>query len=260
MGHHFEKNSIRIASWNIRCGLPHPSMLLSDFESTGLKFIIDCLKISSIDIVGLQEVIFEDENNSQAIKIAQGAGFEYCECWKLSDCHLKKNASMGIALLSKHVIKNTKRIKLINPITGIKNSNNILPIHDKGFIQSQIEFKGQEIDFITGHGYPFHSLNLESLEFKYIYENFEESLQYLFDSDRLAIICGDFNSQVMPFLMPRIFSRYNSIINSSTRPIDRCDDYILCSNHFEVLNTWIIPSISDHFFCAAELKIKSKLN
>ncbi|MCL2173774.1 endonuclease/exonuclease/phosphatase family protein [Candidatus Saccharibacteria bacterium] len=147
--------------WNIGGALirdPHSDKTLDgSYNVDGLDYIVQKLKSVQPDIITLQEIHLNDHDN-QAAEIARKLGGEYhFVSGKFSNSHLKPDQFLGMAILSRHPIKNSRTAKFPNPQLVIQRPNGELwRTHDKGVIIGEIDLTGEIIEVMSTQAVPLH--------------------------------------------------------------------------------------------------------
>lgn len=162
---------IKCLSWNI-------------LKGQNLDAILDLLKKEEADLIGLQEVI-EDENGSQAKKIADelGLNFVYHTTFK-TDRHTP-SFNIGDAVLSKFPIQENRLIMLSTLAEYQKNAET----EPRSATQVGVEINGRKLIFIVTH----LAFSPGRLPASFRISQAKRLLEVL--PKESLILCGDFNSQ-----------------------------------------------------------------
>lgn len=257
-------NKINFATFNICGGTPYPETQEYRNKSFDAKEYISGLIMKyALDIVCFQEILMEDEiHSSMSGEIAEASGLKFYEELALSDSHIMKGREMGISIVSRFPITQSRVFMLENPnIVRTLESGDVYRSHEKGFLITKIQTDTGELCCVTGHCFPFHSFGRDAMDFKYIYTSLEEELLKILEENRRIIIGADFNENrmILSRLMPQIFKQYKLLVNSSTRPNGREDDYIFCNSGNTHAEFRLIKTCFDHYGCMAVVEWKDEL-
>lgn len=244
-------DKIRFATFNIGGGIPYINI------SEGHKHMFNAVNYISrlicnneLDIVCFQEILMADqENESMSGQIARESGLKFYKELVLSDSHIVKGRKMGVSVLSRFPINFSEVFMLANPqITKVSKSGAIYKSHEKGFLISKLQIGKTEVYCVTGHCFPFHSFDRNIMDFKYIYSALDEKLITLDNEIKNVIIGADFNTTRLNQLMPKVFEKYKSIVDTPTRPNGRGDDYIICDKNTKA-EFRLVKTCFDHYGC-----------
>lgn len=241
---------IRLASWNVSCGIVVDDCLAS---LDVVKYIGDTVTSNSIDILLLQEVIVEPkESGCTSLCISKNCSLQYYCDHALSQSHLVDNVRMGVSILSKTNLIRTSIYQIPYVPLEIKRDNKQYIAHEKAFLGCFSPSLG--IQFIVGHCPSFAFFNTKP-EY-YGEEIFKPLENELINRSMLCptIIGGDFNTQNVNELMPRLYENFSSAIRTSTRPNGTQTDYIFARG-VQLLDSYVIPTLFDHSCCIAEVEL-----
>lgn len=243
---------MRIATWNVHCGLFEPPLQDSD------EYLAECLRAVSADIVCLQELALPERGKRAfAQQLAHRAGYGHVEVVALSRSHLT-DALMGLAILSRRPLGAASGHILPNPmLVGTNRHGQPIVSHDKGLLRVEVDWHGVPVSILCAHLFPFHRFDVtpraEVLD--PAREAFQQQLAAA--TTRPSVICGDMNVGNIDDFLPRAREAFglHSPIHGPTRPDGRAHDHILHSAHLSSSWTRIIPTRSDHHLCVTELQV-----
>lgn len=245
-------SKINFATFNINCGVPYKNTLefknQSFDPSTSISRLINQ---NDLDIACFQEILVEDEKHfSMSKRISKKCDLKYYKDLTLSDSHIVKDRKMGVSILSKYPITKMERFFLDDPNILQKDQYGlVVKSHKKGFLITKLQLDTVEICCVTGHCIPFHSFEIDVMDYQYIYKKLEEKLIMLLQENYYIIVGADFNTTRLEALMPKVFQQYRSLVNTATRPNGRRDDYIFCDKNSEVFDFRLIKTCYDHYGC-----------
>ena len=163
------KKKVKVLSWNIWW----------KFENyiKRQELIFEELQILKPDILCLQEV-WEDDEGSQAEKISDLLGYEYCYAKSFEF----DKVSFGNAIISKYPI--SKHQSLLIPIDEKFNENRTL-------LHAEILYEDYKVNVLCTHlNYKYNQSDIRQKQVRYI-------LEYISNLEKTEfpnILCGDFNA------------------------------------------------------------------
>lgn len=247
---------LTIATWNIAGGHTiHDEEKQFAYNPEDIKYFIRELKDLSPDIVCLQETHINDKR-SIANEIAGEMGKFFCFEQNNSPSHINPDYRLGNAVLSKYSFRKKDNFTLPYPnfqltLNG-KDVNSPAMRHDKGF---------QVVEFDFGTVVNIQMLPLAFLGTPYDTENGKSFAKEMEDCMNVecgstGIICGDFNYRAAPDLYINLLSdKRDTLPEVPTRPGEKKTDYIFCKNKFQVLDSGIINTKTDHYLCWTKIGI-----
>ena len=246
--------SMRIATWNVHCGLFEPPLQDSD------AYLTECLRAVSADIVCLQELSLPDDGERGfAEQLARRAGYQHVEVMALSRSHLT-DGLMGLAILSHQPLGAVRGQILPNPkLVSTDPQGRSIDSHDKGLLRVEVDWHGVRVVIFCVHLLSFHRFcvapRAEALD------PAREALlrQLAGTTTQPLVICGDLNVDNIDDFLPGAQKDFalHSLIHGPTRPDGRSHDHILHSVHLSSGWTRIVPTRSDHHLCVTELQFLS---
>ena len=189
--------------------------------------------------------------------LAKSLDYPHVDEWPLSESHLVPSSRIGIAILSRRPITQTKRIDLPNPNVTNKDGETS---HDKGLLAVQIDIDGEFIWFVCGHLLPLHrfEIGLQEQHAARIFNAVESSLRGFLTNPFIAGI--DFNANLGEEHLPALYGdgRTRSLVFSPTRPEGTISDQIVCGSEWRSNWVRIQKTKTDHFLCVAEVAMDRK--
>lgn len=247
---------MRVFTWNINGGFGLSSINPRNYvDLENLSFFLEHLNTLNADILCLQEV-HTNATRSQSNLIAEALDYPYIFETVASPSHIDPNYQLANAILSRQPFKSTKAVRLPRPEFLLEPpllaNTQRAEIHDK-YLQI-VEF--ETFTLANVHTLPLHVLNAtyDSEGGKRFAREIEKS--FLEHLKTPLILCGDFNHNDMTTLYPQLFDKLELIDVLPNKPsvpnADKRIDFILSSNHFDILDAGIIPTLADHFPCWLE--------
>lgn len=227
---------IKLLSFNIQ----HCKNYVS--KEIDIKEVINLIKETGADIIGLNEVYGEYENNPpQYMEIANALGYYYY----FGMTFVYKNIPFGNALISKYKLKNPSTIMIPDP-----------EIRDSHWYETRCIIRSNFEDF---------DLNVLVTHYGLFPSEQENAYQTTFDIleniDKKIVLMGDFNLEPNSEIIKKI---ENKLINTlgaehltfpSIDPVKKID-YIFVSNDIKYRNAKIINKVvSDHLAHYVEIEI-----
>lgn len=247
---------MKIATWNIGGGYISQNQNLV-FETEDISYFADELKNIQPDVVCLQEAHISESTN-QPQTIADALDFKYVLVHPISDSHLKDGERLSVAIISKYSIISSIFYLLPNPNLQFIWKSQIVNSHDKGFLESIIDYNGDIVRVLSGHMAPFRKLkrNILDKEFKNIREEVEKIILI---KQMPQIICADMNyNDGIGKVLPNVFKeKFKSVLpDTPTTSKGRKYDKIITSKEWQLTNADIIKGKADHYLCTAEFNCK----
>ena len=246
---------MRVATWNIGGGFIS-SEQKREFDVEDIGYFIDELKKIQPDIICFQE-IHVSENNDQPKMIANALDFAFYKTESIADSHLKDGEKLSIAIISKYPIISSKFSKLPNPnLEFIWNGKKVFS-HDKGFLETVIDYKEINARVLSGHMIPFRKFEKNFLADEF--SNIRDEIERIICHDKIPTIIGaDMNFEDIYQLTPNVFRQGFKFIlsNEPTTPKNRRYDKIIISNDWIFADTKIIQGRADHYLCFADIDLK----
>ncbi len=241
---------MRLATWNIGSALGKDAC-------KSIEYIVQNIEKNLIDVLCLQEVVTSSENVDFINELKKKLSFKYCSFYELSSAHLEDNTMIGIAILSKYSIEESFEIKLTNPNIVFNKNGKSMRSDDKGFLVTEIFYKGKKIKIVTGHMLPFHSLGSDSKKYGHLYREMYSKVK-TFCNGFPFILCGDFNSSKLESLVKELSIDMSNVFHEATRYNGNQNDYIFVSKEWICKSYRIDMNEYDHFLCVCEVELKSE--
>lgn len=241
---------ITVATWNIAGGRPILTDGNFDYDTEDVGYFVEQLQKLNADVVCLQETHLNEER-SVAKEIAIKLGYDISEV-DMSPSHIDRAYSLGNAVLFKKEPKNIHDFVFPYPTFSLIRADGVPTVHtDKGFQVLEYEFGNivnlqmQPLKFL---GSPYDSMN--GIQFAKEMEDF--MLQKI---NFLSIFCGDFNYKDAKTLNPKLLANHSDALpDTPTRPGEKKTDYIFVPNSYQVIDSGIIETRTDHFLCWAKIE------
>jgi 3',5'-cyclic AMP phosphodiesterase CpdA/endonuclease/exonuclease/phosphatase family metal-dependent hydrolase len=249
---------LRVICWNTHCGVSYSGSPENAAQAPNVEDIISCVSKSEADIVCLQEMLFPKTGDSFASLVAKEARYDFYDEWAISPSYLGEDSLMGLAILSRHELTDIRHIKLKNPdLKKIQADGSEFRSHEKGLIACTV--KGPNaFNLICGHLVPFYKFDRSITEpaFSSLQEQIKNELAAV--AGEAAIVCCDFNSDDLSDLIPRSegVASFSELVHLPTRVTGERHDNILCTDHWEVDAVRLLPTLSDHHLCMADLTFR----
>ena len=241
---------MRLATWNIG------SALGQDIYKN-VEYIVQNIEKNLVDVLCLQEVVTSGDATNFIDELQRRLSFKYSRFYELSSAHLEDSTMMGIAVLSRYSIEESFEIKLTNPNIVFNKNGKEIRSDDKGFLVTEILYKGKKVKIVTGHMLPFHSLGSDSKNYGYLYEEMYSKVK-IFCNGFPFILCGDFNSSKFESLVKEISVDMLNVFHEATRYNGNQNDYIFISKEWLCKSYRVDMNEYDHFLCVCEVELKSE--
>lgn len=258
--------SLKIATWNISCGIPAEWSVSNGIkkEKNYKKFglideVIQKINDENIDIIGIQEsVLFSNGEKSFAQIISDNTSLKYYVEFGVSECHLLENGNIEEVVLSKYPIKSSTNIMFENVnLSNVAKDGKTYKLFDDGFIIADIKLNDNlEIKFVTGHAPAFQVFGKHPEDYGYVYKRLEENIEEAMKENDKIFIVGDYNTEKLLELLPFINKNFKNHIEGVTYFEGTSIDYILAKKGIECLSNKKIENKSDHLLCIASFEIK----
>jgi DNA repair exonuclease SbcCD nuclease subunit len=200
-------------------------------------------------------MLFPKTGETFASLVAKEARYDFYDEWAISPSYLGDDSQMGLAILSRYELADIRHIKLENPnLKRIQADGTEFRSHEKGLIACTV--KGPNaFNLICGHLVPFYKFDRSITEpaFSSLQEQIKSELTAI--AGGAAIVCCDFNSEDLSGIIPRSKdgAGFRQLIHLPTRVTGERHDNILCTDHWEVDAVRLLPTLSDHHLCMADL-------
>lgn len=243
---------MKLATWNIGSALETES-------DNSIEYIVDYVEKNSIDILCLQEIITSGNKTDYISELQKKLSFNYSEFYELSSAHLNDESMFGIAIISRYKILNSYKINLTNPNITFNKNGKIIKSDDKGLLIVEVLYKGVIVKVATCHMLPFHSFGSDSSEYKHLYQEMYSKVKR-FCNDVPFVLCGDFNSSKLQFIVQEIYNDMINVYNEPTRYNGSQNDYIFLSREWCCKSYWINMNKYDHFLCVCDIELETNDN
>lgn len=258
---------MKVATWNINecvgitCNLDNQKTAKT-VNTKNIEEIVKKVNEYDFDVICFQEYpTFINEKESLTNELLSKTKLKYCETYDTYDSYLFKGGRAGVAIFSKYEMKATFKTLFVNPNMVKHSSNgNTYYSFDKGIIKAKINGPEGEVTIITGHAMAFAPFDKTEFDYPESYKPLEELIKASKDSN--LIVLGDFNTEKLFDLIPKIKNDVHDIINSPTTKDyyeNRGEvqmDYILINNKMKSEVKYKIDNFSDHFIIGADLQLK----
>ncbi len=232
---------------------------MASYNVDALDYIAEIIKLESPDIIALQEVHKSDACD-QAKILAEKLGLEYYNQHSFSWSHKDEKSMLGNAIISKYPITHYEFNNFINPNIEITWEDGVARrVHDKGFLQCNIDIDCIEISVVTLHITPFRKIGIE-LDAPIAIDILNDiSSKIIANTDEKMLIMGDFNindSTVASYFPD--FAKHNIIDIETTEPTtpkDRRYDHVLYRNIKFISQTIKSDVKTDHYPVITEFRI-----
>ena len=169
---------------------------------------------------------------------------------------MKDGEKLSIAIISKYPIVTSKFNLLPNPNLKFMWKGQMVSSHDKGLLESVINYQGLNIRIVSGHMVPFrkYEKNFMDKEFSNIRDEIEK---IVLSKQMPQAICADMNyNEDIKALLPNVFANglSSTLKDVPTTPKGRKYDKIIISKEWQLIESNIIKGKADHYLCFAELK------
>lgn len=260
--------SLRVGTWNLHEGVPAAEVgswgRIHDRPETAANAatlerttvtIVQRINELDMDIVGFQEVRFDQGIAADLDAVARETSLSHVETFALSPSSFFSGACAGVAIASRYPLKDVKRTMLPNPNLHRSASGQQISSHDKGLLTVQADVGGRPVTLASLHMLPFHIFerSADDVAFTTIWQQLVRELTAL--SQLPLIVCGDFNTPKRDFVLsPKNLKLRSAIGNRPTYNNAAIDD-ILYSSQFSAGDVKTHPNFSDHAFCVGELEL-----
>lgn len=181
-------------------------------------------------------------------------------CDTVRTSHLKSDQWLSLAILSRWQFADANYSLLPNPQLSLPTATGItLLSHDKGFLKIKQTFANQTFAVLTGHALPFGLFGRDVMEetFDPIRRAMEQVI--LASPEQPTIVTGDFNYTSIEHVLPNVLNAgyTRALVGVATEPSRGQQlDHILFSPHWQLLQSAVIPTRADHYFCYADLALE----
>ncbi|PLX21273.1 hypothetical protein C0584_03040 [Candidatus Parcubacteria bacterium] len=255
---------MKIVTWNIAGGFTMKGSIESgyNYDEENLNYFINRLKSVGADCISLQEShtpTNESKTKSQGEIIAKKLKYSFYNR-PYDKSHIKDENLLSLVNLSKFNITKSKYVLLPNPkLEVVRPNGDKWHTHDKGFLISEIDYKGEKINFVNGHIFPFHHFNRNFMEDEFL--NIREFISDLLKSlsNKPTIVAVDMNFNDLSVLLPELFKNNlykESFLNIETAPGHGQQDHIMYSKHWNKEDFKVTKTKSDHYICSTDISLK----
>jgi endonuclease/exonuclease/phosphatase family metal-dependent hydrolase len=239
---------LRVATWNVHEAIPVGAGRPDDPSSFWAELVE-----ADVDVAALQEVCFaESGESSDLAMVAERTRMAHAVSFPLSVSSFRRGQLAGLALLSRHPLRDEQQLKLPNP--GLRHGSDeaVGKSHDKGLLSAVLELRGGPVRVASLHIPPFHRFGRAPQEFGTIWAALAKSIAS-FD-DLPLLVCGDFNTSHRGLLTEQVERRLHRAIGNQDTHGGRAADDILYTDPFEPVMSKVIGTQSDHALCLAEFE------
>ncbi|MGH7744457.1 MAG: endonuclease/exonuclease/phosphatase family protein [Candidatus Dormibacteria bacterium] len=248
--------TVRVASWNIHEGLAaHTTSGEPEITQT-----VDLLNQHKIDIIGLQEVAFEQNGDSPILDaILRGTELSHVASFPLSPSSFHRDQRAGVAIASRYELTEVERRFMVNPGLEGRVCGSKIESHDKGLIAANARLADNTmVRAVSLHAVPFRLFGRDANEpeFGSVWDHLASSLWQLREGMPL-IVCGDFNTSDRNLILGKDIggALVRTVGDRATYDSFAADD-ILVSREFRTQGTFVYSNFSDHMLCITELTLR----
>jgi endonuclease/exonuclease/phosphatase family metal-dependent hydrolase len=259
---------LKVGTWNLHEGVPADEVgswgRLQDRPEVAAnaatlrettQTIVRRINELRMDIVGFQEVRFDQGIAADLDAVARYTGLSYVETFALSPSSFFSGACAGIAIASRYPLTDVQKIKLPNPNLSRSASGQQISSHDKGLLSVRVDVAGRPVTLASLHMLPFHIFerSADDVAFTTIWQRLSGELARL--AQFPLIVCGDFNTPKRDFISSSQSLKLSSAVGDRPTYNDAAIDDILYSSQFSASAVKTLPNFSDHAFCIGELEL-----
>jgi endonuclease/exonuclease/phosphatase family metal-dependent hydrolase len=243
-------NGLRVASWNVREGLPDQSTDLED-RPAALAALVAQVIDQRIDVLALQEVDFDVIGRSAVLAaLRTETALEYVHAEALSPSSYLPGHRAGVGLASRVPIAAPGLDLLPNPRLAVGQ----ITTYDKGAIWGTIQTGDLRVTLVSVHAFPFRRFGRtpDEAEFAPIWQSLADQLGKLGDDP--LVVCGDFNTPRRDLLLSAVDRQLVRAIGA--RPTHRglpIDDILYSAELVVSGAPLVLASFSDHDLCVVTL-------
>ena len=255
---------MKVATWNINecvgitCNLDNQKTV-ETINTKNIKEIVEKVNEYDFDVICFQEYpTYINENESLTSELLSKTKLKYCETYDTYDSYLFKGGRVGVAIFSKYEIKCVFKTLFKNPnMIKHTSSGNTYYSFDKGIIKVVIKVSEEEFTIITGHAMAFAPFDKTEFDYPESYRPLEELI--IDCKEENLIVLGDFNTEKLFDLIPKINGNVTDIVNSTTTKNyyeNRGEvqmDYILINNKLRSNVKYKIDNFSDHYIIGVNI-------
>jgi endonuclease/exonuclease/phosphatase family metal-dependent hydrolase len=260
--------TLRVGTWNLHEGVPADEVgswgRLRDRPGTAANAatlqrttttIVQLINELDMDIVGFQEVRFDQDFAADIVAVARDTALRYVATFSLSPSSFFSGACAGVAIASKYPLTEIRKTKLPNPNLRKSASGEQISSHDKGLLSVRADVQGRQVTLASLHMLPFHIFerSADDAAFATIWRRLAFELESL--SRLPLIVCGDFNTPKRDFISAPETLALRSAIDGRPTYNDAAIDDILYSSQFSAGAVKTLGNFSDHAFCVGDLEL-----
>lgn len=232
-----------------------------DYEDENLDYFYSQLQKINVDVICVQENHSNNKRNVAGI-LAKKLGYKYIYNSQASPSHIDSNYQLGNSIISRVEFSDVKTYTLPYPEFELYFRNGSKSaVHDK--VVQLVSVSGTDIANtqllplgLFGSSYSSGIGNKYATKINKVFRNLEKPL----------IFCGDFSGDIKDdnviaeFPGLRQLSLLDALPDVKTRPISskkkKKPDHILYSEGFDLVESDVVKTQTDHCLCYAEFKIK----
>ncbi|MFY1685638.1 endonuclease/exonuclease/phosphatase family protein [Micromonospora sp.] len=245
---------IRVATWNVREGLPAASDDVTR-RPEALAQMVDLVDEFDIDVLALQEVDFTAEGESEVLSaLLTRTALQYAATMPLSESSFEKGKRAGVAVASRYPVSRIGGVVLPNPRLSTTRGRTVMALHDKGMVSCTLDFGFTEVTVASLHSFPFHRFGRDAGEpaFSGIWKSVSAALPRS-DSGQV-VICGDFNTEDRDLVLG---SMENPMVRAfgemATHNGMAIDDILFSADLSPAVEPKLVSNFSDHELCMVDL-------
>jgi endonuclease/exonuclease/phosphatase family metal-dependent hydrolase len=242
-------SGLRVASWNVREGLPHPSTDPLD-RPAALGSLAALVIEQGIDVLAMQEVDHDVIGRSAVLTTLRAeTDLQYVHAVPLSPSSFLPGYRSGLAIASRVPIAGRVLERLPNPDLAVGEMRS----YDKGALAGTVSVGELRVTVVSVHAFPFRRFGHtpEETRFAPVWQALADLLGKLDDP---LVVCGDFNTPRRDLLTGRTDRPLARAIGD--RPTHRgqpTDDILYSADLVPAAEPRVLRGFSDHDLCVVTL-------
>jgi endonuclease/exonuclease/phosphatase family metal-dependent hydrolase len=250
--------TLRFATWNIGGGILGESHQRDARPS--LDYYASMLMKHAPDVVCLQEAHSFSDREGQLEYLAGHCGYPYVESFPISRSHLARDAFLTLGILSRLPIMTREYRQFPNPgLTTIGPDGSRWELLDKGYVKAVIDIGGDLLGVLNAHCFPLHYFRAAATESRFR-ELWRMLARDLLDMrEEMPTIAGlDLNYAPVQDLLVDLLrpgGYVSAFGGTSTTRKGVQQDYILCDQRMDLVETTVRATKSDHSYCQVKVVV-----
>ena len=245
---------IRVASWNVREGLPDHSADPAD-RPAALAALTAQVRAQALDVLALQEIDVDPAGWSAVLAaLREDTPLRYAHSGVLSPSTYLPGHHAAIGLASRVPIAGHGLDLLPNPGLTAERDGRPMTSYDKGLIAGTVELSGLRVTLVSVHALPFRRFGRtpEEPAFAPVWRAMADRIGKLGDGP--LVVCGDFNTPRRDLLLGVADRPLARAVGDRPTHRGRATDDILYSAELALAGEpLVLPGFSDHDLCVAGL-------